>query len=905
MISDLVLGETLSGVLERAGQHAPYLRRLTARASDLALAHITGGDASRWIDAAHEQLAGLTDDAALDETKSLLRCAKNDIHLAIAAGDLSGQFSQTRVTEEITKLADVGVQIALGAALRERGLSGDGLFIIALGKMGAHELNYSSDIDIVAMYDPDVFDGGERSKGDAAMRVVQDMTRILEERTGDGYVFRVDLRLRPDPSSTPACVSTAMAETYYESVGQNWERMVWIKARTCAGDRFAASKFLALMQPFVWRRHLDYWAIGDIHAIKRMVNAKVGDPSLADPSADVKLGPGGIREIEFFAQTQQLILGGRNPDLRARGTIDALNALAAESVIESATAQQLTEHYHALRAVEHRVQMLNDQQTHTLPKDETERAAVAALMNMDDLANFDDALLKVRQSVHRIYSDLFADEERRSAEATSGNLVFTGVDDDPGTVETLTDMGFSNPSRVISVIRRWHHGSVTATRTSRGRGLLTALLPQLLSKMSATGEADAAFQRFVTFLEHLPSGVQTLAMLLAEPNLLEDLVSTLGIAPRLAITLGRQPVLLEALVYNTAAASLDIPEDASFEDAMNLARRYHRDRSFLIGHRLLHGRLNAADAGRALSDLADELIIAMARAAEKETERRFGPNPGTYVVAALGKLGGRELSASSDLDLIVIYHAPDAEAPQTWFTRFTQRLITALSAPTGEGELYEVDLRLRPSGNSGPVATSLASFERYHREQAWTWEHMALTRLRPVAGDADLQARVSELARAALAETGDAETVRSDVLSMRQRLAKEKPGTDLWQLKTAPGGLIDVEFVTQQALLLRKSDALQPSTQGAIESLAASGDLASEEAAKLSETLRILQCLQQVLRAAIKEAFDPETASAGLKSRLARAIGASSFTEVSEMLRQAKQDAAEIRCKNIGELATD
>ena len=311
-----------------------------------------------------------------------------------------------------------------------------------------------------------------------------------------------------------------MAETYYESVGQNWERMAWIKARTCAGDRFAASKFLSLMQPFVWRRHLDYWAIGDIHAIKRMVNAKVGDPSLADPAADVKLGPGGIREIEFFAQTQQLILGGRNPDLRARGTIDALEALASDGVIERETAQQLTEHYHALRAVEHRVQMLNDQQTHTLPKDDNERAAVAALMNISDLGEFDAALLAVRQSVHTTYSNLFADEERRSAEATSGNLVFTGVDDDPGTVETLTNMGFSNPSRVISVIRKWHRGAVTATRTSRGRGLLTALLPQLLTKMSATGEADAAFQRFVTFLEHLPSGVQTLAMLLAEPDLL-------------------------------------------------------------------------------------------------------------------------------------------------------------------------------------------------------------------------------------------------------------------------------------------------------------------------------------------------------------------------------------------------
>ena len=232
---------------------------------------------------------------------SSLRFHKSNLHLAVAAGDLTGELTQAEVTQALSDFADAAVHSALKAALKARGISGDGLFIVALGKMGAGELNYSSDIDIVAMYDPDIFDPGEGSKGQTAMRVIQDMTRILEERTGDGYVFRVDLRLRPDPSSTPVCVSTHMAETYYESVGQNWERMAWIKARACAGDLVAADNFIKQMQPFVWRKHLDYWAIGDIHAIKHMVNAKVGDPSLANPAADVKLGPGGIREIEFLS----------------------------------------------------------------------------------------------------------------------------------------------------------------------------------------------------------------------------------------------------------------------------------------------------------------------------------------------------------------------------------------------------------------------------------------------------------------------------------------------------------------------------------------------------------------------------------------------------------------------------
>ena len=902
MLKPGVLGGDLHSALARAIEHAPYLNRLHTKWVTDGSAAARHTSARAWLD---EVLATQPASQSIDDVMTWLRQMKQGAHLAIAAGDVSGEFRQPDVTQALTLFADTAVQAALGAALHARGLKPGGIFVIALGKMGAGELNYSSDIDVVAMYDPSIFDGGDKSPGEAAVRVVRDIVRILEELTGDGYVFRTDLRLRPDPGSTPLCVSTDMADVYYESVGQNWERMVWIKARACAGDLTAASAFLKTIEPFVWRRHLDYWAIGDIHAIKRMVNSKVGDPSLADPAADVKLGPGGIREIEFFAQTQQLILGGRNPALRTRGTIEALAALRSEGVVSEETETFLHAAYHTLRAAEHRIQMRHDQQTHTLPRDDSERSAVAALMGAPDLSRFDAGILEIRRKVHEIYRELFADEERRTAEAEAGNLVFTGVDDDPGTVQTLSEMGFSNPPQIIETIRRWHRGHTPATRTARGRGLLTALLPSLLNSMAETGEADTAFLRFSNFFEQLSSGVQTLSMLLAEPNLLNDLVATLALAPRLATTLGRRPDLLEALIEGSAQSQLIIPDDASFEDAMNFARQYHRDRSFLIGHRLLHGRLGASEAGFAFSDLADELISAMAAVAEQETTRRFGERPGAYVVAALGKLGGRELSATSDLDLIVIYDAPGAEAPQTWFTKFTQRLITALSAPTGEGDLYEVDMRLRPSGNSGPVATSLDAFERYQREVAWTWEHMALTRLRAVAGDADLKQRLQTIAARVLAAPRDAEKIRKDIYDMRQRLSQEKPGRDLWQLKTAPGGLIDVEFVTQQALLFRGEDALFPSTQNALASLSGSGDLDPETVDALRRHLKNLQCLQQVLRLAVGEAFDADTASSGLKDRLARVIGAASFTDASSALAEGKKMAADIRCKNIGPLATD
>lgn len=907
MIVPRPLGSGPIEALQTAASHAPYLKRLLEWAernnqSELWLNKTSGKSNIGTLYRIPERGAV---PSSIDAEMQILRLEKANVHLAIAASDLSGELTQSEVTQALNDFADAAVQSALMVALASRGLKPDGIFIIALGKMGAGELNYSSDIDIVAMYDPDVFDAGDKDPAQTAMNVVKDLVRILNERTGDGYVFRTDLRLRPDPSSTPLCVSTRMAETYYESVGQNWERMAWIKARACAGDVVAAERFMKKMEPFVWRRHLDYWAIGDIHAIKHMVNAKVGDPSLSNPSADVKLGPGGIREIEFFAQTQQLILGGRNPALRSIRTIDALRALEGEGVIKAETAEFLRTAYETLRAVEHRIQMLNDQQTHTLPADNELRANVAALMGYSDLAEFDVGLLKLRQSVHEIYSDLFADEERLAAEAKSGNLVFTGVDDDPGTVRTLADMGFSDPSYVINAVQHWHRGHTPATRTSRGRGLLTALLPKLLRQMSNTGEADTAFRRFQTFFEHLPSGVQTLSMLLAEPDLLDDLVVTLALAPRLAVTLGRKPALLEALIEGGVPAELSIPADASFEEAMNAARRYHRDSAFLIGHRLLHAHMDAKSAGQAYSDLADEILGAMADVAEKETARRFGAKPGTFIVAAFGKLGGRELSATSDLDLVVIYDAPGADAAQTWYTRFTQRLITALSVPTAEGELYEVDMRLRPSGNSGPVAASLSGFQRYYKEDAWTWEHMALTRLRVVAGDLDLGALVESIASDALSRPRDAGKTKSDIYDMRRRLASEKASSDLWELKTAPGGLIDIEFVVQQSLLLRGMGTLKPTTANALESLAQSNDLPAEEIAVLQSTLRDLLSLQQVLRLAVGERFNPDSASEGLKNRIARVLGSGSFSEASSRLGEGKELVAGIRCKKIGPITTD
>ncbi|MEM7330333.1 MAG: bifunctional [glutamine synthetase] adenylyltransferase/[glutamine synthetase]-adenylyl-L-tyrosine phosphorylase [Pseudomonadota bacterium] len=880
-----------------AAAHAPYLAKLQTLGIDLSGSDQVIADALKLCQTAPE---------TPDQVDTILRTAKKMSHLAIAANDLSGRADLAMTTRAITEFADHAVQAALRAALAARGLGPAGLFVIALGKMGAFELNYSSDIDIAAFFDPECFEAGERELSMAAARTIQQLSRTLSDRTVDGYVFRTDLRLRPDPSSTPVAVSTRRAELYYESVGQNWERMVWIKGRSSAGDHAAAARFLAAMQPFVWRRHLDYWAISDVHAIKDMINAKAGDKSLHDVAADLKLGPGGIREIEFFVQTQQIILGGRYPELQVRGTLEGLEQLVALGVVAADAARELADAYNVLRMVEHRVQMLDDEQTHTLPAFETKRANVAALCGYSELETFDLELIALRKVVHAHYRALFADELRKRERAVDGNLVFTGVDDDPATVATLEEMGFRTASDVIERIRQWHRGRTPATRSLRGRELLTAILPDLLAAMGETGEADEAFRRFSRFFEGLRSGVQVLAMLVAEPVLMRDLVTTLAIAPRIADILARRPGLLEALISvadRKPAPALD--DEMDFEAKMNSVRRWQGEQAFLIGHQLLHGLIKARDAAVEWSRLADTCVGLMARAAEIETERRFGPAPGAWSIIGLGKLGGREMTAESDLDLLVIYDADGQDGAQTWFTRFTQRLITAISAETAEGRLYETDMRLRPSGRSGPVATSISAFESYHESSAWTWEHMALTRLRPIAGDSELGTRIGTMAEGIM-HGRDPDQRTADILDMRARLYRDKPSQGDWDLKMRPGGLLDLEFITQHAILTAKTkQTLQPQLVEAQLQLAKHGEWTAEMHATLSKSFAFLQALQQVQRVANDSIANETEMSTALKDRLCRAVNCPDFDSLVQALEQTCAIVSQRFCKNIGQPATE
>lgn len=900
--------------LAAARSAAPYLDRLAERDADIATRIAREGPQGVVDDAVAAARAA---DGDFDAVMAKLRVAKRHAHLAIAVGDLAGKWTLDEVTGALSDLADASLAAALRIAAHVVTARGDmgvvapddprgpapGLILIAMGKHGARELNYSSDIDISVFYDADILPVAKGEPRELAVRLAQLIVCALQEITVDGYVFRTDLRLRPDPASTPIAVSLDAAEHYYQSVGQNWERAAFIKARACAGDVEAGNAFLASLTPFIWRRHLDYAAIADVHSIKRQILAAHKGGALDTGFFDVKLGRGGIRDIELFAQTQQLILGGRDKALRRRRTIEALAALRDAGHVEGGAEATLVDAYRLYRAVEHRIQMLGDQQTHRTPNDPDDQARLAALAGAESWAALETELIAARRTVAEIDAKLFATEE--SLADPLGSLVFTGVENDADTLETLSQLGFQNPGAVAEAVRGWHHGRIRATRSERARELLTAIMPRLLRAIAESGEPDAAFARFNDFLGGLSSGVTVFALMQAQPRLLTDLADVFGLAPLMADVLARRPALLDSMVEPAFTRPLAqdeadarrvtlahlVAETEGFEPAINAARRFHREEALRIGLQVLQGRASAADAGAAFADLADACVSVLSDVAVAEVARLHGAPPGVFVVLAVGKFGGRELAARSDLDVMMVFDGPpgvesDGARPlpaAEYFIKVTQRLVSALSAPTEEGLLYDVDMQLRPSGSKGPVAVSLAGFTHYYTQEAWTWELLALTRARIAAGDATLGARVMESVANVVAHPRNADAILTDAASMRARMDKERPGRGLWDLKLQPGGLVDIEFIVQTLSLGGEAYA---NTGDALGALASVNRLSSVDADLLRGAWTLYSDLQQVLRVCMPDLLDPAHASARLKALLARTGQAEDFAALETRLQQ-------------------
>jgi glutamate-ammonia-ligase adenylyltransferase len=893
-------------LLDAVFGNSPFLTACVLREPAWMRRLVTDGpDAAR--DGAFRTMAADVMAAGDDQARVMraLRVAKRRTALTAAVADILGLWSLEAVTGALSLMAEQALDHCCAHLLTRLHNKGDlvlpradrptfesGLFVLGMGKLGAGELNYSSDIDLIVLFDEDRIDyRGRLSAREAMVRLTRDVVRMMEERTGDGYVFRCDLRLRPDPGATHLALSTEAAEQYYESFGQNWERAAMIKACPVAGDRDAGARFLDHIRPFVWRRSLDFNAIRDIHSIKRQIHAQRGHAVVAVEGHNVKLGRGGIREIEFFVQTQQLIWGGREPRLRARATISALNALTERGLVEPGVRDDLAVAYEHLRRVEHRLQMIEDEQTQTLPSDKEQLRAFATFMGYDGIKPFALDLKATLMRVQDHYADLFEDQPALSG--GEGNLVFTGGEDDPETLRTLTDLGYANPHAVAATIRGWHHGRYRCLRSTRARERLTELMPTLVRTLADTAHPDGALLRFDSFLSHLPAGVQLFALFAENPQLLVLVADIMGDAPRLAERLARNPSLLDGVLDPESMGPPPRTEDLRaglrmalrdarvFEDVLDICRRWANDHRFLVGVRTLRGQCAPVDAGRSLSDIADVVLDVLLQHVWVQFAEAHGAMPnGAVVVVALGKLGGQEMTPTSDLDLIMVYDVPEGVeqsdgpkplAPTVYYTRLVQRFINAITANTAQGRLYEVDMRLRPSGNKGPLATSLDSFRRYQGEAAWTWEHQALTRARVVAGPATVADRVAEVIRDTICRPRDPADLARAVADMRARIDTEHGDENPWNIKHVRGGLVDVEFIAQY-LQLRYAhdhpDIVVPNTAQGLRRAGAAGVLTAEDAAFLSLAYDRWLGLQGMIRHSMDGVPDDETLPPGLKARL-------------------------------------
>ncbi|WP_174544428.1 bifunctional [glutamine synthetase] adenylyltransferase/[glutamine synthetase]-adenylyl-L-tyrosine phosphorylase [Sphingobium chlorophenolicum] len=865
--------------------HSPFLARQMDRFPDVASLLEMGDFEAAW--AAAQQVAGLHDGIARS-----LRRRRGAMALVTAAADLAGAWGLDRVTRTLSGFADQALEEALAAAMAERYPDAEnrGFVILALGKHGSRELNYSSDIDPILLYDPKTLPHGEREDpADAAVRIGRRVSELLNARDGDGYVFRVDLRLRPSPEATPIALPVEAAIGYYESTALGWEQAAFIRARPAAGDIALGDYFMRAIRPFVWRRSLDFGAIDAITDISRRIRDHYSQGQAFGPGYDLKRGRGGIREVEFFAQVHQLIHGGRDPSLRSGNTREALQALAAAGVFEAEVTARLDEAYVLFRTVEHRLQMVEDRQTHELPKSAEAMDNVAMLHGLEDGEALLDLLRPQVQWVGGNYDRLTPAADQESLSHDEDRLK-----------AQLSELGFADPETPLARIARWRSGTVRALRSGPSREALEELLPGLMRTLAAAPDPARALNRLDDLIGRLPSAINFFKLLAARPGLVELLAELLSHAPTLADALGRRAELLDGLIDTSAFdpppsvailaeqfARLEAGED--YQALLDRVRQRVNDRRFALGAQIIRGG-DPLEAGRGYSRVAEAAIEALTTATVAEFERTHGKVPGgEMVILALGRLGGGVLTHASDLDLVYIFTGSfetesDGAKPlgaTQYFNRLGQRITNALSVQTAAGPLYEVDTRLRPSGAQGLLVVSLDSFARYQREEAWTWEHLALTRARPVFGSDAARAALNAILTETLERPRDFDELARHAVKMRSDIAKHKPPAGDLDVKLVSGGLVDLEFlihVTQ----FRHNMAFDPDLRAALEQLVAAGHLPGELIAAHDLITRFLV----VSRLVSPKSTEPPDATRPL---VARACGVESWDALLESYAQARQ----------------
>lgn len=843
----------------------------------------------------------LTDVADDVDLKRRLRLFRQREMVRLAFRDLAGFADLPEVIATSSALADACIAAALERLLtwaKEKygtpisDVSGaEAVFVVlALGKLGGHELNFSSDVDLMFAYSDDGETNGARclSNHEFFIRLGQDLINTLAESSADGFVFRVDMRLRPNGASGPLALSFDAMEHYYQAHGRDWERYALIKARAIAGNLDAGDELLTQLKPFVFRKYLDYGAFEAIRSMRTMIEREMERKGMHE---HVKLGPGGIREIEFIGQALQLIRAGREPPLQCRPILQALTRLAERGYLPTAACDELSAAYVFLRNVEHRLQMVADQQTHLLPRDADERTRLAFSMNFSDWPAFVAALTVHRRHVGDHFTGTFAipgsaagDEPEALATVWSGAAVGEAA------AKILRTAGFTDAGAAASVIAGLRDGAAHRALSTEGRQRLDRLMPKLLAAAGSAADPATTLARGVHLLEAIGRRTTYLAMLAENPMALAQLVKLCGASEWIARWIAQHPIVLdelldprslyEPLTHAALAAELrgrmsSIPE-ADLELQMEVLREFHHSHVLRVAAADIGPGLPPEQVGAHLACIAevllDECLSIAWRVLTARHGRPSGAAPG-FAVIGYGKLGGRELGYASDLDMIFLYDGsadgatdgPRSIANEQFYIRLGQRLIQLLTTRTPSGVLYEVDMRLRPSGQSGTLVTRLATFGDYQKQRAWTWEHQALVRARPVAGLVSLKDAFAAVRHEILCQSRDPAKLKQDVVEMRGRMAvTHTPPAAGFDLKYSRGGIVDIEFMVQywalrwahsHPMLTRHTDDIN-----ILDALRAEGLLEAERSELLKEAYRRYLSLEHRLKLADRGSVtDPAT----------------------------------------------
>ena len=827
------LPEVLTKTLPLILASSPFIAHEITRDASLLKALIDGGLLTRSREESEiraallDALGGISDDEGLMKG---LRKIRNLEMVRIAWRDIAGWAPLEETLRDLSLLAEAAVDTALqwlfraaaervGTPLNREG-EPQSLVVLGMGKLGARELNFSSDIDLILTFRDDgtLDDRKATTYTEFYTRLARNLVRVLGENTEDGFVFRVDTRLRPFGDSGPLVMAFDAFEHYYEGQAREWERYAMIKARAIAGDARGGREIEAFLHPFVYRRYLDFRAFGELRNLKRMISKEL---TRKGDGENIKLGRGGIREIEFIGQAFQLIRGGSEKSLQQRGILQILTALGNLGLLAVETTETLKAHYRSLRLIENRLQEYRDEQTHVLPKSPERQSALAYALGYPDYGCLMEALTKIQDDVHAVFEDVIR------ADTDEGKAPFP-LD---GTPEALLDalgaLDIIDAGELLPPLESFRATSSIRRLSPRGENELRRLLPSLLQTIATQPLRLQTLERLLKVLEAIAGRNVYLTLLAENPVARTHLVALLAASPWFTTTLSRHPILLDELLdarnltapitpkalENDLTRKLEAIDPEDLEAFMMALRRFRNTVILRVAAADIAGSLPLPEVSNALTALAQTLLAAALDRAFAITRERHGtlkglsyPDEG-FAVIAYGKMGGLELGYGSDLDLVFLYEGDeeretDGAKPVTaaeYYARVAQRILHILNANTPAGILYETDLRLRPSGNSGLLVSSLEAFETYQMQEAWTWEQQALIKARFVAGDQKVGAAFARIRAKSLARKRDTATLKSDVVEMRQKmrsaLESREPGQ--FDLKHGVGGIVDIEFLVQ------------------------------------------------------------------------------------------------------------